>query len=333
MSIHNQNVYKAAADRLFERRLKAEKEADRRKAEIYKKLPRTRELEKEISRCGIQAARAVIGGGDVAEEMKNLRDRNLAMQAELAENLTSNGYDKNVFETSYRCKRCKDTGYYEENGRTLVCNCLKQALVSCACEELNRTAPLSLSIFESFSLDYYESEVDSKTGISPYNHMSKILRYCQSYAENFSKNSESILMKGATGLGKTHLSLAIANEVIKKGYGVIYVSAPSFMQKLEKQYFSRDDDNSAIDMLMECDLLIVDDLGTEFHGQLSVSQMYNIFNSRMLANKPVIINTNLTMRELEKIYTERFVSRIVGNAQKLDFLGSDIRVRKKKKNF
>lgn len=325
---YSSSVYKAAADKLFERRLKAEKEADRRKAEIFKKLPRTKELEKEISRCGIQAARAVIGGGDVAEEMKNLRDRNLAMQSELAEILTSNGYDKNVFEPAYICKKCNDTGYFEENGRTLVCNCLKQALVSCACEELNRAAPLSLSTFDSFSLDFYDREIDSKTGISPYNHMSKILRYCQSYADNFGKNSGSILMKGATGLGKTHLSLAIANEVIKKGYGVIYVSAPSLMQRLEKQYFSREDDNSAADMLVECDLLIVDDLGTEFHSQLSVSLMYNIFNSRILANKPVIINTNLNLRELEKIYTERFVSRIIGNAQKLDFLGSDIRVRK-----
>ncbi|MGN0501729.1 MAG: ATP-binding protein [Ruminococcus sp.] len=325
---YSSSVYKAAADKLFERRLKAEKEADRRKAEIFKQLPRTKELEKEISRCGIQAARAVIGGGDVAEEMKNLRDRNLAMQSELAEILASNGYDKNVFEPAYLCKKCNDTGYFEENGRTLVCSCLKQALVSCACEELNRTAPLSLSTFDSFSLDFYDREIDSKTGISPYNHMSKILRYCQSYADNFSKNSGSILMKGATGLGKTHLSLAIANEVIKKGYGVIYVSAPSLMQKLEKQYFSRNDD-AATDMLIECDLLIVDDLGTEFHSQLSVSLMYNIFNSRMLANKPVIINTNLDLKELEKNYTERFVSRIIGNAQKLDFLGSDIRVRKK----
>ena len=101
------------------------------------------------------------------------------------------------------------------------------------------------------------------------------------------------------------------------------------MQKLEKQYFSNNDENSALDMLVECDLLIVDDLGTEFKSQLSVSLMYNIFNSRMLANKPVIINTNLNLRELEKFYTERFVSRIIGNAQKLDFLGSDIRVRKK----
>lgn len=326
---YSSSVYKTAADRLFERRLKAEKEADRRKAEIYKKLPRTKELEKEISRCGIQAARAVLSGGNSKEEMENLRDSNLAMQSELTEILTSNGYDKDVFEPSYHCKKCNDTGYYEENGRTLVCNCLKQTLVSCACEELNRTAPLSLSTFESFSLDYYEKETDLKTGISPFNHMSKILRYCQNYAENFTKNSESILMKGATGLGKTHLSLAIANKVITKGFGVIYVSAPSLMQKLEKQYFSNNDENSALDMLVECDLLIVDDLGTEFKSQLSVSLMYNIFNSRMLANKPVIINTNLNLRELEKFYTERFVSRIIGNAQKLDFLGSDIRVRKK----
>lgn len=326
---YSSSVYKTAADRLFERRLKAEKEADRRKAEIYKKLPRTKELEKEISRCGIQAARAVLSGGNIKEEMENLRDSNLAMQSELTEILTSNGYDKDVFEPSYHCKKCNDTGYYEENGRTLVCNCLKQTLVSCACEELNRTAPLSLSTFESFSLDYYEKETDLKTGISPFNHMSKILRYCQNYAENFTKNSESILMKGATGLGKTHLSLAIANKVITKGFGVIYVSAPSLMQKLEKQYFSNNDENSALYMLVECDLLIVDDLGTEFKSQLSVSLMYNIFNSRMLANKPVIINTNLNLRELEKFYTERFVSRIIGNAQKLDFLGSDIRVRKK----
>ena len=117
---YSSSVYKAAADKLFERRLKAEKEADRRKSEIYQRWPRRKELEKEISRCGIQAARAVIGGGDVVEEMKNLRDRNLAMQSELAEILTSNGYDKNVFEPCYHCKKCNDTGYFEENGRTLV---------------------------------------------------------------------------------------------------------------------------------------------------------------------------------------------------------------------
>lgn len=132
-------------------------------------------------------------------------------------------------------------------------------------------------------------------------------------------------MKGATGLGKTHLSLAIANEVIKKGYGVIYASAPSLVSKLEKNYFSNNDDDSAFSILVDCDLLIIDDLGTEFHSQFGVSQFYNIFNSRMLSNKPIIINTNLSVKELENNYSQRFVSRICGNAQQLNFKGKDIR--------
>ena len=326
---YSSSVYKTAADRLFERRLKAERDADRRRKAIYSEIPRVKELEKEISACGIKAARAVIKGDNVQPEIEKLRDKNLAMQKELKDLLASNGYSKNVFEPHYICKKCGDTGYYDENGKTLVCSCLKNMLVACACEELNRTAPLALSTFDSFSLDYYDKREDPDLGTSPYIQMSKILAYCRNYAEKFRKNSESLLMKGATGLGKTHLSLAIANEVIKKGFGVIYASAPSLMTRLEKSYFSNSDDDSALNMIIESDLLIIDDLGTEIHGQFSVSLLYNIFNSRMLLNKPIIINTNLTMRELEKIYTERFVSRINGNARKLDFLGDDIRIRRK----
>lgn len=326
---YSSSVYKAAADKLFERRLRAEKAAEKRREEIYKKLPRAKQLEKEISYSGIAVARAVLSGKDISEQMEKLRDSNLSMQKELSELLKSNGYSENVFEPAYTCKKCNDTGYYEENGKTVVCSCLKQALILCACDELNRTAPLSLSTFDTFSLEYYDKSRDSETNISPNAHMSKVLNYCKNYAENFSQNSNSIFMKGKTGLGKTHLSLAIANEVIKKGFGVIYVSAPSLAHRLEKDFFSKSDDDSINDMLLECDLLIVDDLGTEFHTQFSVSEMYNIFNSRILAGKPVIVNTNLNLHELEKIYSERFVSRIIGNAEKLDFIGSDIRVRKK----
>lgn len=325
---YSSSVYKNASDKLYERRLKAEKAADRRREEVYEKLPRVKELEKQISASGIKTARAVLAGGDVKAEVSKLRDINLAMQAEEKRILLENGYSENVFEPDYNCKKCNDTGYYDINGRTVVCSCLKSALVACACAELNRYAPLSLSTFESFSLDYYDKAIDQNLRISPYEHMSKILRYCRNYADNFTAHSESILMKGATGLGKTHLSLAIANEVIKKGYGVIYASAPTLVSKLEKNYFSNNNDDSTENMLLGCDLLIVDDLGTEFHAQFSVSQLYNIFNSRMLSGKPILINTNLTLRELEKIYTDRFVSRICGNAQKLDFIGKDIRIRK-----
>lgn len=326
---YSKSVYRTAKERLFERRLSAQRNADQRRFMIYRQLPRAQQLEKMISESGIQAARAVVRGENVVLEMEKLRDKNLAMQKELKELLENNGYSENIFEPEYFCKTCNDTGYVEKNGRTLMCSCLKNMLVSCACEELNRTTPLALSTFESFNLEYYDKAEDKAFGMSPYVMMTKIFNYCKKYADEFTPNSKSILMTGATGLGKTHLSLAIANEVIKKGYGVIYASAPTLMAKLEKIYFSNIEDDSTLDMLLECDLLIIDDLGTEFHAQFSVSQLYNIFNSRMLSNKPIIINTNLSMRELEKFYTERFVSRLSGNAQKLSFMGKDIRIRKK----
>ena len=326
----NSNVQKIAADRLFERRIQAEKRAERTKAEFFEKCPRASELDRGITNSGVQAARAVLKGGDVVSEMKKLRDSNLAMQAELKELLHKNGYSETALEPDYKCKKCSDTGYYETEGRTVLCTCLKQELVRAACDELNRTAPLSLSTFDSFSLEYYDRQTDPNYGVVPYQHMDKVLKFCKAYAESFTPDSGSILMKGATGLGKTHLSLAIANEVIRRGYGVVYVSAPAISQKLEKQYFSRgDSDDSLTDILTDCDLLIIDDLGTEFKTQFTVAQLYNIFNARMLRHKPVIINTNLTMRELEQSYTQRFVSRISGESTKLDFFGKDIRIRKK----
>lgn len=326
---YSNSVYKAASDILHERRLNAEKAAERRKEEVYERFTRVKELEKQISMGGIKTARAVLAGGDVKKAVSKLRDQDLAMQAEVKRILTDNGYPANYFEPKYFCKKCEDKGYYDINGKTVRCSCMKSALVTCACAELNRYAPLSLSTFESFDLEYYDKSINPKVKTSPYEHMSKVFRLCQNYADNFSKNSESILMSGETGLGKTHLSLAIANEVIKKGYGVVYASAPPIISKLEKEYFSSDKDDSLFSMLADCDLLIIDDLGTEFYSQFAVSQFYNLFNSRMLSNKPIIINTNLTITELKEKYTDRFVSRICGNARQLDFLGRDIRIRRK----
>ena len=219
---YSNSVYKAASDILHERRLNAEKAAERRKEEVYERFPRVKELEKQISMGGIKTARAVLAGGDVKKAVSKLRDQDLAMQAEVKRILTDNGYPANYFEPKYFCKKCEDKGYYDINGKTVRCSCMKSALVTCACAELNRYAPLSLSTFESFDLEYYDKSINPKVKTSPYEHMSKVFRLCQNYADNFSKNSESILMSGETGLGKTHLSLAIANEVIKKGYGVVY---------------------------------------------------------------------------------------------------------------
>ena len=326
---YSSSVYQSAANRLAERRLFAEKQADRRRAEIYQKLPRVKELEQQIASCGVEAARTVLRGGDVVAEMTKLKDKNLSLQSELRVLLNENGYGENATEPQYSCKKCGDTGYYESQGRTVMCACMKRELVACACEEVNRTAPLKLCTFESFDPDSYSLTPDPSTGIVPRRHMEKIYKYCMGYAQSFTPASGSILMKGATGLGKTHLSLAIANEVIRRGYGVIYASAPELLLKLEKEHFSREQSGDTFDALLSCDLLIIDDLGTEFKTAFSVSQIYNLFNSRVLQGKPVIISTNLTMPQLEKEYSNRFVSRINGAAQKLDFLGDDFRVRRR----
>lgn len=326
---YSSSVYQNAADKLAERRLAAEKQADARRKAIYDAVPRARELEQEIAQCGTAAVRAVLGGGDVKAEMTALKEKNLALQAQLRVLLRENGYSENALEPQYTCPRCNDTGYRELQDRTVMCTCLKQQLVACACEEFNRIVPLQLCTFESFSIDQYSKTPDPATGIVPYYHMEKILKFCKSYAQTFTPQSQSILMKGATGLGKTHLSLAIANEVIRRGYGVMYVSAPELVIKLERERFARDRDGDILETLSACDLLIIDDLGTENHSAYTDAQVYTLFNSRVLKGKPVIISTNLTMTELERDYTARFVSRINGAAQKLDFLGEDLRIKKK----
>lgn len=325
---YNRETYRRAKEILSERRLNAERTADQRKEILYTRMPRLKEIDREISSTCLRTARIVLSGADVTEEMQKLKKKNSELQAEYNALLKSIGYSENVLEARYQCDNCSDTGYYEENGKTVMCGCLKNLLVSVACEELNKTAPLSLSTFDTFNLNYYSEDKDTN-GVSPYFVMSKVFEYCVKYAHDFSLNSGNILMKGNTGLGKTHLSLAIANEVIRKGFGVIYVSAPSLLQRIEKNYFSNDKNDDIEELINECDLLIIDDLGTEFHTQFSSSQLYNIFNSRILSNKPVIINTNLTPNQMKDDYSERFVSRVFGNSQVLDFLGDDIRIEKK----
>lgn len=327
---YSKEVQKAALSKIENRRLNAESEAEFRKSKIFKEIPEAENFEKEISSCGIAAARAVLKGGNVKEEIEKLKEKSLRLQNEYKEALAKKGYTVEDTEPKYTCKNCCDKGYFELDNRTVMCDCLKQALVESACAELNKYSPLSLCTFDDFKLEYYSSTLEEGYPRSAYEQIKNILTYCKDYADGFNKNSKSLFMKGKTGLGKTHLSLSIANEVIKKGYGVIYVSAPSVVSQLEKEHFSYNKSEAKTEeALIDCDLLIIDDLGTEFATPFSTSAIYNIFNSRLLANKPVIINTNLTLQELEKLYSQRFVSRIIGEAYRLDFFGKDIRTIKK----
>ena len=326
---YSQNVIEKANIKLDERRSSAENQAHIRKNQIFEKLPRAEQIEKEMSSIGILAAKAVFGGGNTAEELKKLAEKSGELKTELTKLLTSNGYEADALEPHYTCSICKDRGVVEKENATVYCTCFKQLLKECACEEVNRLSPLSLSTFDSFNLDYYPAELNSD-GISPRRRMSQIFDYCKNYAENFGRFSKSIIMKGSTGLGKTHLSLSIANELLQKGFSVAYVSAPDIICQLERFHFSYDyeSEQELLATMEDCDLLIIDDLGTEFASNFATTQIFNIFNKRILRDKPVVINTNLTIKELESAYTKRFVSRVMGSCDKLDFVGRDIRAIK-----
>ncbi len=316
----------AYVNELFEqKRKKASAELLEKKAELYSAVPRLKEIEKLLSDSGLNAVRCVISKTkNVSDVIEKLRDENLKLQQERSMILKSLNLPEDYLELSYSCKICQDEGFVEGK----MCECYMRELKRHAYNNLNKSSHLQLSDFSLFNLNYYPDTVPAGSSVSIRNRMEQIYNYCLTYSKNFNPKSGSILMSGATGLGKTFLSLSIASAVIEKGYGVIYSSAQNLLNTLEKEKFSNTDSNTLND-IFDCDLLIIDDLGTEFSTAFTVSTVYNIINTRINMCKPVIISTNLSLSELQETYSERIVSRFIGEYTILKFAGNDIRQIKK----
>ncbi len=322
---YSKEVYLKAEETLSRRRQKAFYDAEKRREEIYSKLPRVREIEQLLTGTGIAAAKAVLSGSDTKTELIKLRDENLKLQGELKVVLAQEGYKPQDLEERYICPKCSDKGYIDGK----MCDCTKRLLRDIAFKELNALSPLSLSSFDSFNTELY-SDIPDRNGNVPRTRLRNFYSFCIDYAEKFNGSDKSILMEGGTGLGKTHLSLAIAQRVIERGYGVIYCSTPNILSVLEREHFSRGSDRPTYRHLEECDLLIIDDLGTEFRTQFTTAAIYNIINTRMSREKPTIVNTNLSLEELKKDYSDRLVSRMIGEHIYFEFIGEDIRIVKKR---
>ncbi len=316
----------AKANQVLEaRRKKAQRIQLARHLEITEKFPVIAEYEAVLSTTGLSVVKAIGMGSDAEEYIKQLSAVNLSVQEKIKKVLTENGYAEDYLEIPYTCKICGDTGF--ENG--YACQCRKVLLKEIAKEELASVSQSEKCTFDNFSFDYYADPVDPVLGVSPQKRMRSIAEYCKCYAEDFDTDSESLYMHGATGLGKTHLSLAIANIVAEKGFRVIYDSAQNIFTSLEKEKFSYSGSGEREKEILDCDLLIIDDLGSEFTTQFTTAAIYNIINTRINRSKPVIISTNLDASELEAKYTQRVTSRIIGNYVSLLFLGKDIRQLKK----
>ena len=314
---YSKETYKKAEQELAQRRSRALAEREEHHRIAVETAPEILEAEEKMSRAGLATIKAVgMGAADAKEYIQKLSEINLEAQAQRRLLLKSNGFPEDWLDVHYTCKKCEDKGFVSG----IMCGCFKELLKSIEYEKLCSKLPVGNCRFDNFKLDYYPDGA----GTSPKKRMESVLNYCKAYAADFSRRSPSLLLYGKTGLGKTHLSLAIAGNAVEEGYGVIYSSAQNLFNKLEKDKFGKADANTE-EAILDCDLLIIDDLGAEFTTQFTVSALYNIVNSRELEGKPTIISTNLMPEQLTKAYGERIASRILSNYVMLYFDGSDIR--------
>lgn len=298
-----------------------------RQERVYDQYPRVRQLDQEIRQTMAEVmGHAFRHGEDPSVAVEQVRQKNLSLQHERNAILIGAGYGPEYLTEGPLCKRCSDTGYVGEK----MCACLEKYCQEEQRKELTSLLSSSLGSFDDFSLDFYSTVRDSVLGISPREQMEIIYEIAVNYARKFSHHSRSLLMNGGTGLGKTFLSACIARQVVSMGYSVVYDTAIHVFSCLEKQKFgsATDEEKRMAERIMECDLLILDDLGTEMQTAFVSPALYSIVNGRILATKPTIISTNLSISELSRRYTPQIASRLMGEYQNLLFLGQDIRIQK-----
>ena len=299
---------------------RARQSADMRAEEIYLIIPRVREIDRALSRTAMEIMSAVTSGKESADEaLTRVKAKNLTLMEERGKLLKAAGYPENYTDVKYECEKCGDTGYVDEK----MCECMKRELVMAGYESSGLGRLIAKQSFENFSLDYY------KTGGANYQMMERFYNSLSTFAQNFSADTYmNFLLMGGTGLGKTHLSTAVAKTVIEKGFDVLYISAIDMFGAFEQKQFGNGEDNTH--RYFECDLLIIDDLGTELTNQFTVSCLYNVINSRINSNKSTFINTNFSKKEIEAKYAERITSRLFGEYYPIAFMGVDIRKQKVK---
>ncbi len=324
-----ETIFEKASRIVAERKSKRKGELDRRKAEVFAVVPRIAEIEAELDRYGIRMLNLIaMGECDENRAVSGIMAENKEYMRERERLLTIHGFDKDYLSIPPYCSKCDDSGF--DGGK--LCSCLQREITAAALREANLSEMLAGQTFENFKLSYYSDEYVPEYGCSPRENMEAILAECKSFAENFERIDTNLLMCGGCGLGKTFLSSAIANSLIAKDVDVLYVSCNALFPILEDMHFGREVPERAqylVKKLNECELLILDDLGSEFVTQFTCAELFRIINNRLLSSRKMIISTNLNSDMLKNTYNERIASRVKGGFSILEFLGSDIRSIKK----
>ena len=316
-------LYQEAMRAVALRRQTARANAEDARAAAEAAVPSLRHAEEEVRVRGVRCALAGASGKDRTAAAAALAKAKQDLTALLA----SSGRPADALEPHFTCKKCQDTGTFE--GHT--CICVHKLMQKLRREEIESLSSLSISSFDTMELRYYPNTMDDKLGEPVRSYMGGLLAELRAYAEEFDRSSESLMLFGNAGLGKTHAALAIAGIVLEKDFDVIYVSSPDFFSKLEALHFGADpggEEEALLQTAAGADLLILDDLGTEFNSSFFLSTLYSLLNNRLGAHLPTIVTTNITDGALlEKLYTEKISSRLSAFVPCL-FAGQDIRSQK-----
>ena len=302
----------------------------RRQGEVYARVPEIREIDAALRAQMARLVRLTISKSPaLAEELEQLKEENLNLQMRRAELLTERGFGAGYLDEIVSCFKCRDTGIFEGG----VCSCLEKRYNRELTKELGALMRRGDECFERFDLTLYPDVPDPATGLAPRDAMRRVSDACRRYAEGFSAASPNLLFQGGTGLGKTYLSACIARVVAAKGFSVCYDTASAALEAYERAKFARDTEEGEaaavrVRRMESCDLMILDDLGTEMTTSMSQSALYTLINSRLVDKKPSIVSTNLSDDELTRRYTPQIASRILGEFRCFPFVGEDIRRKK-----
>ena len=311
----------------YERKRDEEERLKRmRTQEIYRDIPAIKRIDEDIFKIGLDMAKFIIGNPDgYKEDIEKAKEKIEKLKMEKAFLLTESNIDPSYMEKNYDCKTCKDKGYLDNGNK---CTCLKQKLVSRAYKMSNIETNLLKDNFKNFDINIFKEEPFEGEAMTPRENMIDIVGIAESFIGNFEeKNDDNLLFYGTTGLGKTFLCSCIAKALLDKDKIVVYQTAFTILEILERKRFGRDRDKTSYeyDLLFDADLLIIDDLGTEVSNTFTNAEIFNIVNTRIIKGKKTIISTNLTPKEISQIYTDRVFSRILEKFIPLKFYGEDIR--------
>lgn len=325
---YSPEVYAQAMQELEARRARAVAAASALRREVTARHPRLTEIENALADTGVKLSRAILSGGDIDTAVNAIKEENLRLQSEMAAILREDGCSVRNFDPQYTCAACGDTGYVGGE----VCDCLAHLLRECSAKQVCKGLMTDPTSFEDLDLSFYEDTVPEGRGISPRERMRRVFAFCKQYAADFNTAMPSLLLRGPTGTGKTHVSLAIAAGAAKNGFSVLYQPAGALFGALEREHFGKQNGNTA-ELALHCDLLVLDDLGTEFDTAFTNAALYNIINTRMLDGLPTIVSTNLTQEGLQQRYGDQITSRITGAYEPLLFVGKDIRQQKRARDM